>query len=172
MCGCVCVFSLYSSCWWWLILWMRIFERWSVFCLISHLPSSSVLHLSWSSFSLYLCLPAYILYHLRNHYSPIKVWTNTLPPATLCVCMRVCECVLCLKSLNILKTETSFNYPLITLLITCHTHIHHWPDCTHMRAYTHSHPRTHTYTHTHICHWKEFLTYRPNRKRESKRGSE
>lgn len=62
--------------------------------------------------------------------------THSHLPARVCA-LRVRERVLCLKSLNILKTKTSFNYPLITLLITCHTHIHHWPDCTHMHAYTH-----------------------------------
>lgn len=44
----------------------------------------------------------------------------------------MCLCVPCPKSLNILKTETSFNYPLITHLISCHTHIHHRVDCTHI----------------------------------------
>lgn len=47
--------------------------------------------------------------------------------------------VLCLKPLDIPKTEASFNYPLITVLITCHTHIHH---LTKLRAHTYTHART------------------------------
>ena len=145
MCVSVCEYVCVHVCpgssrSWWIILWIRIFKRWRVFCLCLICHHSVLLLPSLSSYSLYLFLPVHILYRLRNHYPPIKVWTNTLPPSTLCVCMRVCERVLCLKSLNILKTETSFNYPLITLLITCHTRIHHWPDCTRMHRWTHSFP--------------------------------
>lgn len=53
--------------------------------------------------------------------------------------------VLCLKPLDIPKTEASFNYPLITVLITCHTHIHHLT-----RLHTHTHTQ-HKHRYTHSC---------------------
>lgn len=82
---------------------------------------------------------------------PITAQANALTPACLCMCVYLR--VICLKSLNILKTEAYFNYTLITLLITCHTHIHHWPHS------PSTHSDSYTYTHTLLCLCEEFLTY-------------
>lgn len=88
--------------------------------------------------------PASSQRHPTNYYQPIQVSNNRLSPATFaCMRRRAHDHVLCLKPLDIPKTEASFNYPLITALITCHAHIHH---STSLRTHARTHTNTQVYS--------------------------
>jgi len=68
-----------------------------------------------------------------------------------CVCVRMCECVVCIVRAWVARSISKVNYlDPRTSHLHAHTHTHTHTH-THKHTQTHSLTHTHTHTHTHTC---------------------